>query len=65
MIGIIDEQGSLVGKHRLSFLETHAVLALVGGVLPRIPFEANVVHESLYTYYMYSVKGTKFRQGAA
>ena len=49
MIGIVDQQGVLVGKYRGGFLKVNPVLAAVGFALGLIPFKSQVFHDFIVT----------------
>ena len=49
MIGIVDQQGVLVGKYRGGFLEVNPVLVAVGFALGLIPFKSQVFHDAIVT----------------
>jgi len=44
MVWVIDQEGILVDKDSLGFLEGDAVLSPIGGILSQIPLEAEPLH---------------------
>ena len=44
MVRVIDQEGILIDKDSMGFLEGYAVLSPIGGVLSRIPLEAEPLH---------------------
>ena len=49
MIGVVDQQGTLIGKYRGGFLEVNPVLAAVGFALGLIPVKSQFIHNAIVT----------------
>ena len=57
VIGIIEQEGVLIGKHRLRLGEADAVLTAVRGGLRGVPSEAELAHGEMYIRCMYVATG--------
>ena len=45
MLGIVEQEGMLVGKHRLRFCERDAMLAPIGSSLACVPLKPELAHD--------------------
>ena len=52
MVRVVNQHCVVIEERCLSFLKRNAVLALVLGVLPLVPFEAQLGHRKFYCKYI-------------